>query len=290
MSVLVISLAVVFLFYGLLMAVSIGIIWCLPKSFLSEPAKAILTWLPPFVRGDALRDWAATVGEQSVQRHLAGQRTGESAIRLATEVEEIAMQAMVPLAGPAELERVVACPETGQGLVGVTAPEVLTIAAYIRKNKSPAEQKRIHNLAVENARIIASTARGDGGTKSLPCALQGHGHVCCAYAARPLHCRPLHAIGVAKALASCAGSAVDYRVEAQDTNAHEQTVAQGIEIGMTRALKSAGLDASLYELNSALATALATPDAAERWARGESVFHDPLPAITVRRAGSDETA
>jgi hypothetical protein len=49
-----------------------------------------------------------------------------------------------------------------------------------------------------------------------------------------------------------------------------------MEIGVTRALKSAGLDANIYELNSALAAALETPDAAERWARGEQVFQNPL--------------
>jgi hypothetical protein len=54
---------------------------------------------------------------------------------------------------------------------------------------------------------------------------------------------------------------------------HEETVAEGIETGVTRALKSAGLDADVYELNSALATALEKPDAAERWAKGEKVFH-----------------
>ena len=57
---------------------------------------------------------------------------------------------------------------------------------------------------------------------------------------------------------------------------HEETVAQGIELGVTRALTSAGLDAKIYELNSALATALATPDASERWAKGENLFQNPI--------------
>ena len=59
-------------------------------------------------------------------------------------------------------------------------------------------------------------------------------------------------------------------------------MAQGIEIGMIRALKSAGLDSNLYELNSALVTALENPDAEERWARGENLFHDPLPVPPER--------
>ncbi len=67
------------------------------------------------------------------------------------------------------------------------------------------------------------------------------------------------------------------QAEALEEHGHEQTVAQGIEMGLTRALKSAGLDANIYEINSALATALGSPDAAERWANGERVFHTPSP-------------
>ena len=69
----------------------------------------------------------------------------------------------------------------------------------------------------------------------------------------------------------------DPLAEGPDAMGHEQTVAQGIEIGLTQALKSAALDANVYELNSALATALETSNAAERWANGENVFHTPLP-------------
>ena len=65
--------------------------------------------------------------------------------------------------------------------------------------------------------------------------------------------------------------------EAPGETGHEQTVAEGIEMGVMRALKSARLDASVYELNSALATALAMLDAAERWAEGENVFYTRLP-------------
>ena len=239
---------------------------------MAEQARAVLTWRPPFMRGGALRNWAATTAEQLTQNRLTGKRTGETAIQLATEVEEGAVHAMLPLARQAELERIVACPENGQGMIGVTALEALAMADHLRKNRSRAEQKRIHDLAVENSKKIASRARGDSDLPSLPCPLQGQDHVCCVYAARPLRCRPLHAMSVAKGMGSRSMEFADSQAEAPDENQHEQTVAQGIEIGLTRALKSAGLDANVYELNSALATALETPDAAERWANGENVF------------------
>ena len=239
---------------------------------MAEEAKVVLTWRPPFVRGGALRNWAARTVEQLVQNRLTGKRTGKTAVQLATEVEEGAVRAMLPLARQVELERIVACPETGQGIVGVTAVEALAIAAHLRKSRSRTEQKRIHDLAVENSKKIASRARRDVHLPLLPCPLQGQDYVCCVYAARPLRCRPLHAMTVGKGMGSRAVQLAGPQAEAPDKDRYEQTIQQGIEIGLTRALKSAELDANVYELNSALAAALETPDAAERWANGENVF------------------
>ena len=71
-------------------------------------------------------------------------------------------------------------------------------------------------------------------------------------------------------------AATGSRAAVPEESRHEQIVAQGIELGLRRALKSSGLDANIYELNSALATALETPDAAERWAKGEELFQNPF--------------
>lgn len=273
MTNLVAGLLMVFLFYALFLGACFALVKFLPASFLGEQARSVLSWLPPFVGGEALRNWAAMTAEQLTEKRLSGKRTAETASQLAAEIEGGAMHAMLPTAEPGERERIVACPETGQGMVGVTAPEALTIAAYLRKNASQAEQKRIFEMAAENAKVIASRTRGDSDFPPLPCPLQGEGHVCCVYAARPLRCRPLHAISIAKDI-GCHG---EPPTGTPGETGHEQTVAQGIELGVTRALKSAGLDANVYELNSALATALEVPDAAERWAEGKDVFHTPLP-------------
>lgn len=55
-------------------------------------------------------------------------------------------------------------------------------------------------------------------------------------------------------------------------NQFEFTVGRGVQLGLQEGLQSAGLDAEVYEFNSALAKALETPDAADRWAKGENVF------------------
>ena len=265
-----------FLFYALFVLVLVMAVRFFPKSLLGIPAKAVLNWLPPFLGGNSLRESAASLAERLAQERLAGKRTGETASRLVAEMDDAAMQAMLPTAEPAERDRIVACPVTGQGRIGVTAPEALAIAAYIRKHKSSAEQKQIYELAVENAKKIASRPRGDGESVPSPCALQGKDHVCCVYANRPLRCRPLHAISIAKEKGIPNVQPTGSPSFSREESCHEVTVAQGIELGVTRALKSAGLDAKIYELDSALATALETPDAAELWAKGKNVFQNPL--------------
>jgi len=274
MSVLTGGLILTFLLYALLLAVVVVAVKFFPKTLLGDPAKAVLDWLPPFLGGTALRDWAATSAEQLAQKRLAGKRTGDTAGLLAKEMEDAAMQAMLPLLEARDLDRIVACPEAGQGRVGVTAPEAIAIEAHIRKNKSRTEQKRIYDLAVVNAKKIASRSFGD--STPHPCALQGPDHVCCTFALRPLRCRPLHAMSIAKETSQRPASPTHPQPAAPDAPRHEEIVAEGIEAGMTRALKSAGLDANIYELNSAVATALEIPDAAERWARGEDVFGKTL--------------
>ncbi len=275
MSVLTAGLILTFLFFTLFALLLAAITLFFPKCLLGKPVKTVLNWVPPFLGGQALRDWAAISAERLAQKRLANSRTGETASQLARDMEEAAMHAMLPFAESADLNRIVACPESGQGLVGVTAPEVLSIAAHIRKEKSRAEQRRIYESAVKNATKIATQPPGDS-TSCPPCALQGANHVCCVFAQRPLRCRPLHAILIANELGRHDGPPVRPPAEASGEFEHERIVAQGIEDGMTQALKSAGLDANRYELNSALATALEIPDAAERWARGEDVFHKAL--------------
>ena len=58
MSVLTAGLILIFLFHALLLVLVMAVVLFFPKSFLGEPAKAVLNWLPPFLGGKALRDWA----------------------------------------------------------------------------------------------------------------------------------------------------------------------------------------------------------------------------------------
>lgn len=187
---------------------------------------------------------------------------------MVAEVEEGAMRAMLPLTSSDELMRVVACPEGGQGLIGVTAPEAFAIADTIRRNSSRDEGNRILDRARENANQLTSDTCADVDPLALPCALLRKDGVCSAYGCRPLRCRPLHAIAIANATATQNGEPG----EPIQGCRHVYTVAAGVEEGLVRAMESAGLDAEVYELNSALVTVLSQPDAPEGWSNGENVF------------------
>ena len=114
LTVVLISLTAAFLVLSLIAAVVFFRGAFRGEQDTADQARAILTWRPPFIRGGALRNWAATTAEQLTQNRLTGKRTSETAVQLATEVEEGAVHAMLPLAQQAELERIVACPEKGQ--------------------------------------------------------------------------------------------------------------------------------------------------------------------------------
>ena len=274
---LLFGLASVFAFYALLLLAAFLVLRFLPASFLGERAKAVLAWVPPFLGGEALRDWAAARAEQAVQKQLAGARDAGLATRLATEIEDGAMRAMLPSAERKDRERVVPCPAEGQGHVGVTGPEVLAIADYIRKNLPPAEQRRIRDMAAENARAIADGKPAPAELPMLPCPLQGRGCVCSVFPARPLRCRPLLAHTVAESLAHSADvSASGPSLPAAVASEHEKIVAQGIERGVSHALQAAGLDSEIYELNRALLVALDDPEAAAKWAKGQKLFSAPV--------------
>jgi Fe-S-cluster containining protein len=236
---------------------------------LAERREAASRWRPPFLRGADLFGWAKETAQRMVGFRLAKEQTAGTPVKLAAEIQEGATRAMLPLAAEADIVRRVPCPDEGQGMIGVTVPEVLEIADYIRRTATHAERKRIHALARENARQMANPDDTQISGAETPCPLQGDDRVCCVYSARPLRCRPLHAALIARRLGLQADAGADQNSPWAN---HEETVERGAEQGLTQGLRVAGLDANVYELNSALVIALDKPDADQRWMQGENLF------------------
>lgn len=225
-------------------------------------------WRPPYVRGADLRSWTRFMAMRMVALAVGDAADATTARKLVAKLTDGSDRAMLPSSSRGREARQVACPETGQGVMGISAPEVTELADYLRGALPPAEVRRIHEMSRTNADLIAQDSRLAGG--GAPCSLQGDDCVCKAYPARPLGCRPLHAVAIAQELGLSDAGPMDG--ESTPWAAHTETIGRGIAEGLARGLDAAGLDGRLYELHSALVTALDNPNAAERWARGEDVF------------------
>ena len=220
-----------------------------------------------FLRGTELFYWAQDTAAGIVAKFLNRSPTKDTPIELARELHAVTTCAMVPLGAASDELDTIPCPENGQGMIGVTAPEALEIADHIQRNLSRRDKNRIRRRAQRNLSRFAKSNIADFDASQTPCPLQGNNGICLAYPARPLRCRPFHAAEIWRE------RGLKQSVDAEH-DSDEQIVEQGAEAGVTEALRSAGRDGNLYELNSALVIALETPNAAGRWAKGEEIFAD----------------
>ncbi|HIF30931.1 MAG TPA: hypothetical protein EYQ75_04525 [Planctomycetaceae bacterium] len=110
----------------------------------------------------------------------------------------------------------------------------------------------------------------------IVCPLLCDGNTCAANGMRPIHCRGWFPLPDRQ---NEVGSSSE---DAGTIDAHAHTVGQGAENGLASELDERGLDGNRYELNSALAVAFDTPNAAELWANGEPVFERCKPHDTIR--------
>lgn len=216
-------------------------------------------WLPPVASGAKLLVWSADLAEQIANRILSSRRTKSLPADLANQVIGGAGFAITHLPTMDRQLDFTDCRNRKFTRIGVTPPEVLAIADMIRPNKL--EAARIHDIAIRNSKRLASESDERELAHSLSCPLRSQQGTCLASGLCPLHCR-----------VTCD---LTDRVEPQHQRTLEDVscdIGFGVEVGLARALKSAGLDGHVYELNSALAVALETPDASEKWAKGENVF------------------
>lgn len=226
-------------------------------------------WRPPFVRGQELFDWARSAACGTVDRVLREPTDARTPRRLMSDIEAGLEHALVPGSVPRRHAGPVPCPEVGQGVVALTAPEALALADCLREYLSPAELELMRRESDDNVgwiRRISSVYGSDA-----PCALQRADCVCKAWRARPLHCRAVHGVTLARAT-GCEDPWLD-----QDAFRHAEQICAGARVGLREGLGRVGLDDGLCEMHGALARALEVPNAAERWARGERLFAACLP-------------
>jgi Fe-S-cluster containining protein len=237
-------------------------------------------WTPPFVSGDALSRWARSMASGAVEDVVGTGAASEVPGEIMHRLNDGVTQAMLPGPRPGSLKREVACPQAGQGVIGVSAPEAIEIAAYLRRRLSRSELRVVRDQSERTALHLAAGSNGSVG--AAPCVLQGDDCVCMAYPERPMSCRPLHAAILADELNL---SLTPDGPGSAEAAAHMGVIGRAISDGLAHGLEGASLDAKLYELHAALVKAIDHPDAAERWASGDSVFDSEGVAPVETAAG-----
>jgi len=230
-------------------------------------------WSPPFIRGRELSGWAQSLATGIVGDVVEREAPADAPAAITSQLNRGAAGAMLPGIRPGEALRTVPCPEAGQGAIGISAPEVIHLASYLRRRLASGELRDLRDESERNAALLAEGS--SNGFAATPCSLQGDDCVCVAYADRPMACRPLHAAILAEELdlhLTTGANGTSPNGGASPMAAHMEAIGQGVSEGLAHGLEAAGLDANRYELHSALVTALDAPDAAERFAAGEDVF------------------
>jgi Fe-S-cluster containining protein len=153
--------------------------------------------------------------------------------------------------------------------VPVSAVEALAIASALRDRLPEAWRQDLEQaLAARVAAIAPLPTLRDHVLAQIPCAFLSAGGTCGIYQERPVVCRgylSLSRTACQEKYASLAAPAPPI-----DTAAH--AAASGVLHGVMAASHAMHRDGRAFELHHAVLIALRTPDAEQRWARGEDVF------------------
>ncbi len=226
-------------------------------------------WRLTHFDGQPLRQWAANLTRRVVLRQTRLPRSAETPLAIAAELEAGVNVVLEQVGEARNAAPSKSCPDTRPHYIPVTVPEVLVIADELQRKCPPAELHLIREVAQSNAlraRLVAPDEFPDAGIR---CPLHMKDGYCLTFLNRPIACRRL--------CPNCVGAGTDGATVSPGTTTgelHELTddLHQGLSVGLSQGLHAAGLDGETYEFNDALATALATPDAATRWLDGEPLF------------------
>jgi Fe-S-cluster containining protein len=150
--------------------------------------------------------------------------------------------------------------------VGTTVPEVVRIAAYLRRHLSEEELVQVRERLVRRQAQRRERQLGRRGEPLVPCALLVD-HRCSVYPVRPLTCRASNS----QSAKACEQFLNQPKTELP-VYGPQHRIGTFVLDGMRAGLGEAGLSGELLELSAALRVALELPDAAERWLAGEPVF------------------
>jgi len=156
--------------------------------------------------------------------------------------------------------------------VDVRPVEILRILEFMEHSLAPEERSRIGSEIATNSALIEPLDEIERMQRNIKCPFLSAGR-CTIYTARPQTCRNYHATAVAgceKSFNEPGNEDIDPEFAPlvyQSGGAHVDA--------FSRAMSDAGYDIAAYELNTALAAAIADPvTAAERFAARDTLFAD----------------
>jgi Fe-S-cluster containining protein len=242
-----------------------------PAGGVVEPGQEQGQQPPPHPEHPTVLDITAGREAAAAAEVLSKGRTVANVFELAAKALDLAQRAIEQVLARTPPESRPAC-RAGCAFccaipVAVSPPEALYIAAYMQKTLSPEAQVELHT------RLRARVEERQGSTVDAPrahqrfCSFLRDDRQCGIYPIRPLACRGYN---------SMSRSACEEVFTDQGNRVHMHAgvreLAAGVIYGLILASKQLGLEWGRYELDAAALRALDTPDAAERWARGERVF------------------
>lgn len=227
-------------------------------------------WEMPTLSEGRLRSWAANLARRVVARHAHQPRSAETPLAIATELEAGANAVLERAAQQVHSDVAKTCPNTRPRQIAVTAPEVFAITAELERSFPKSELQIVRELALLNSRRARFVLPEEFPQAGINCPLRTKDGHCLTFTSRPIACRRL-----CSSCPSCTGAGSCHKANGTSDDSAASVAEQlhdGMSSGLSEGLRLAGLDDGVYELNDALATALATPHAASRWSRGELVF------------------
>lgn len=204
--------------------------------------------LPPLGSCD-LFTWFSESAERLTRGLISARRDAEQATRSRNDAD-VAQQDVIDTAFCATK-------------TAVTPEETLEIARYLQQTQPPEVVDEIREKACDNSRKVGTADSAEYARAGVRCPLLCDNGTCVALPVRPVQCR-----------VRC--ELFGHEVSRADDD-RRRMILNGTEAGVSRAMTGAGMDGELYELNSALETALFVSDAAEQWAAGENPFEECVP-------------
>jgi Fe-S-cluster containining protein len=151
--------------------------------------------------------------------------------------------------------------------IHINAHEAILLAKAVRPRP---DFHATHERVREAAAALRTLSPSERWTAQTACPLIGPEGACTVYDVRPVQCRACHSLDAS----ACERGHHAQEPESMQMDVARSAVYAAVGFGVGQALAERHLDNRPLEFSNAVLVALDEPDAAIRWARGESVFDE----------------